>query len=160
MMSWADLGLIMIQRLLGRAVMTETARFMVIDPPGREQRFYAKFLPRLDHGDAAVRVAQDRLAQHGASGVAVTEMARWAQLEDKTFVRRFHKATGHRPTEYSQRLRIEKARELLETTVAQIGMIAQDVGYADPASFRKIFTRITGLSPGEYRKRFGRLHPA
>lgn len=159
MLAWIDLGLIIVERLLGRAVMLETARFMVIDPPGRDQRFYRKFLPRLDHGDHAVLLAQQRLERHGAGGVTVSDMARWARLEDRTFVRRFHKAVGLRPNEYCQRLRVEKARELLEGTIGQIGAIAQDVGYADPASFRKIFTRITGLSPGAYRKRFGRLHP-
>lgn len=59
-------------------------------------------------------------------------------------MRRFHKAIGLRPNGYYQRLRVEKAHELLEGPTEQIGTIAQEVGYADPASFRKMFARITG----------------
>jgi transcriptional regulator GlxA family with amidase domain len=53
-LAWTDLGLKLVDRYLGSAVMLETARFMLIDPPGREQRYYSNFAPRLNHGDAAV----------------------------------------------------------------------------------------------------------
>jgi transcriptional regulator GlxA family with amidase domain len=155
MMAWADLGLVVIERLLGRAAMMETARYMMVDPPGREQRFYRRFLPRQDHGDPAVAMAQRQLHEQGPGSATVTEMAGWARLEVRTFMRRFRKATGLRPNEYCQRLRVERAREMLEGTTAQIGEIAHDVGYADPASFRKVFVRVMGLCPVEYRKRFG-----
>ncbi|RZM15256.1 MAG: helix-turn-helix domain-containing protein, partial [Sphingomonas sp.] len=85
----------------------------------------------------------------------VTDMAGWAGLEMRTFARRFHGATGLRPNEYHQRLRIEKARDLLENTRASIGQVANDVGYGDPGSFRTTFAKLTGLSPSDYRKRFG-----
>ncbi|MEG3148782.1 helix-turn-helix domain-containing protein [Sphingomonas sp. ZT3P38] len=155
MMAWADLGLLVIDRLLGPAVMADTARFMMIDPPRRQQRFYRPFEPPRDHGDAAVAAAQERLHHEGPGGATVADMAGWARLEVRTFVRRFHRATGLRPNEYSQRLRVETARALIETSIEPIGTIAQDVGYADPASFRKVFTRVMGLSPADYRRRFG-----
>jgi transcriptional regulator GlxA family with amidase domain len=155
MMAWADLGLLIVEKLVGHEAMVETARFMMVDPPRRQQSFYRHFQPRRDHGDTAVSRAQDRLHGQGRSCGAGLELAEYAGLEPRTFVRRFHRATGFRPNEYCQRLRIESARQRLETTVEQIGEIAHDVGYTDPASFRKIFARITGLSPGDYRRRFG-----
>jgi transcriptional regulator GlxA family with amidase domain len=155
MLAWADLGLLIVERLLGRAAMVDTARFMMIDPPGRQQRPYRPFRPRRDHGDQAVARAQALLHRPEAAAVAVTDLAASAGLAPRTFVRRFHRATGLRPGDYAQRLRIEAARHRLETTAQQIGEIAYGVGYSDPASFRKIFARITGLSPGDYRKRFG-----
>src|SRR5699024_11161782 len=53
-MSWTDLCLRLVERLRGAEVMTQTARFLLVDPPGREQRYYSIFSPRTGHGDAAV----------------------------------------------------------------------------------------------------------
>lgn len=154
LMAWPDLGLTLVQRLLGPAAMIETARFMMIDPPGREQRFYSAFSPRLKHGDAPVLRVQTRLQADGALGLSVTAMAELAGLEERTFVRRFFKATGLKPTSYQQHLRVERARALLEVTRQPISDIAWAVGYYDPASFRRVFVKVTGLTPGAYRKRF------
>ncbi len=81
-------------------------------------------------------------------------MARQAGLEERTFLRRFKSATGMKPIEYVQHLRVGKAREMLEFTRRPVDQIAWSVGYEDPAAFRRIFARIVGLSPGDYRTRF------
>ncbi|MER9022242.1 GlxA family transcriptional regulator [Mesorhizobium sp. M0815] len=154
-MAWTDLGLKLVDRVLGSAVMMDTARFMLVDPPGREQRFYSPFAPRLTHGDEAILKVQHWLQANGARDVTLGAMAEHAGLEERTFLRRFRNATGLKPTEYCQHLRVGKAREMLETTMRSIDQIAWEVGYDDPGSFRKVFARITGLVPGDYRKRFG-----
>jgi transcriptional regulator GlxA family with amidase domain len=82
-------------------------------------------------------------------------MAAHAGLTERTFMRRFRKATGLKPTEYCQRLRVGKAREMLEFTGRSVDEIAWSVGYGDTSSFRKVFYKVMGLSPGEYRRRFG-----
>jgi len=154
LMAWTDLGLRIVERLLGPTVMMETARFLLIDPGGREQRNYASFAPRLTHGDEAVLKVQHLLqAKEGRVG-GVSELAAEAGLEERTFQRRFKAATGMTPIEYSQHLRVGKSRELLEFTRRTVDQIAWSVGYEDAAAFRKLFHRITGLSPNEYRQRF------
>jgi transcriptional regulator GlxA family with amidase domain len=155
LMAWVDLGLTLVRRLLGAAVMHETARYLLVDPPGREQRNYSRFAPRLDHGDAAILKVQRWLAGDAGADAAVAAMAERAGLEERTFLRRFRRATGLAPKDYSQQLRIARAREMLETGRTGIAEIAWTVGYADPAAFRKVFLRVTGLGPGEYRRRFG-----
>lgn len=154
LMAWPDLGLTLVNHLLGAAAMIETGRFMMIDPPGREQRFYSAFVPALGHGDDAVLKVQHALKADPSSGLSVTALADLAGLHERTFLRRFRKATGHNPNVYQQHLRVDKARGLLEATKQQVDAIAWDVGYSDPASFRRTFARLTGLSPGAYRKRF------
>lgn len=154
-LAWADLGLTLVERLLGPAVMLETARFLLVDPPGRTQQPYSHFVPRLDHGDAAILKVQHWLHAQGAKDHGVPSLASRARLEPRTFLRRFKRATGLRPTEYAQQIRIAKAREALELSRKPIEQIAWDVGYVDPGSFRKLFQRITGLSPADYRMRFG-----
>lgn len=155
LMAWTDLGLRLVDRLLGPTVMLETARFLLVDPPGREQRYYSVFSPKLRHGDEAVLQVQHWLQATGARDATLVAMADKAGLEPRTFLRRFHKATGLKPSEYCQHLRVGKAREMLEATTRPIEQVAWDVGYEDPGSFRKVFVKVTGLGPREYRQRFG-----
>lgn len=153
LMAWTDLGLRLVERLRGTAIMISTARAMLIDPPGREQRFYSKFMPQLAHGDKAILHAQLALRQDHGKEISLPALANAAGLEQRTFLRRFRAATGFTATQYAQRLRIARAQELLQQRDGSVDQIAWEVGYADPASFRKIFTRITGLSPSAYRRR-------
>lgn len=153
-MSWPDLGLRLIEKLLGPAVMAETARDLLIDPPRRDQRHYRQFVPVLTHGDRAILAVQHWLRTDAAREASVAEMSRVSALGERTFLRRFRKATGIAPREYAQHLRVERARDLLETTVLSLDRIAWEVGYQDVGAFKKLFLRLTGLSPAEYRERF------
>jgi AraC-like DNA-binding protein len=63
-------------------------------------------------------------------------------------------ATGYQPIEYVQGLRIEAAKQLLETETTAIEEISNTVGYEDPTSFRRLFKRNTGITPAIYRKKF------
>lgn len=155
LMAWVDLGLQLIQRWIGPSIMMATAHFFLVDAAGREQRFYSPFAPRLEHGDAAALQVQHWLQLHYAERVTVDAMAVRAKLGERTFLRRFRNATGLKPNEYLQHVRIAKAREALEFSMQSVNEIAWKIGYEDPGAFRKIFNRIVGLSPGEYRKRFG-----
>ena len=154
MLAWVDLGLRLVERLHGPAVMLTTARYLLADPGGREQRIYSVFAPALDHGDLAIVRVQRWLQARGAQRITLPMMAARAGLGERTFLRRFVKATGRKPTEYVQHLRVDKARELLERSRMAIEEVARRAGYEDPGAFRKIFQRIVGLSPGEYRRRF------
>jgi transcriptional regulator GlxA family with amidase domain len=153
-LAWTDLGLKLVDRYLGPTIMLETARFMLTDPPGREQRYYSNFAPKLHHGDAAVLIVQHWLQTEATKRPSISEMASISGLEERTFLRRFQKATGLNPTQYNQRLRVGKAREMLEFTCQTVDQISWAVGYEDPRSFRKVFQSVMGLSPSEYRRRF------
>lgn len=154
LMAWVDLGLKLIHRLLGTAALLATARHFLVDPGGREQRFYTIFAPCLAHGDKAILRVQHWLQKHGGTTVTVTEMSHRAHLSERTFLRRFQKATGLTPTDYLQHLRVSKARDLLEQSDRSLDEIAWAVCYRDTGAFRKVFGRIMGLTPGEYRRRF------
>lgn len=153
-LAWTDLGLKLVDRYLGPSIMLETARFMLADPPGREQRFYSNFSPKLHHGDAAVLKVQHWLQSQSAKQPSITVMASVSGLEERTFLRRFQKATGLNPGQYTRKLRVGKSRELLEFTNQTVNQISWAVGYEDPSSFRKVFHKVMGLSPSDYRRRF------
>lgn len=153
-LAWTDLGLRLVDRYLGSTIMLETAKYMLADPPGREQSYYSNFAPRLQHGDTAVLRVQHWLQTEVTKQPKISEMASISGLEERTFLRRFQKATKLNPTQYNQRLKVGKAREMLEFTSRPVDQIAWAVGYEDPRSFRKVFHKVVGLAPADYRRRF------
>ena len=155
LMAWSELGLRLVDRLMGPSVAADTARFLVIEHSDSASQCGSNFAPILGHGDGAILKVQHWLQASGAADVSVAAMAQQAGLEERTFLRRFRGATGLKPTEYCQHLRVGKARQMLEFTNGTIDHIAWTVGYQDPSAFRATFKKITGLAPSEYRSRFG-----
>ncbi|MDT8908774.1 Transcriptional regulator GlxA family, contains an amidase domain and an AraC-type DNA-binding HTH domain [Pseudomonas sp. NFACC32-1] len=160
LMAWSELGLRLVDRLLGPSIATRTAQFLVIEHSDSASQCGSNFAPILGHGDAAILKVQHWLQGSGAVDVSLGAMAERAGLEERTFLRRFRAATGLKPTEYCQHLRVGKAREMLEFTNGTIDHIAWTVGYQDASAFRAIFRKITGLAPSDYRTRFGVSPPS
>ncbi|MEL6931140.1 MAG: helix-turn-helix domain-containing protein, partial [Cyanobacteria bacterium J06600_6] len=152
--AWIDLGLCLIERFISPGIVLEVARFFLVDPNGREQKVYSKFSPQLYHGDLDILKVQHWLQNNYQQSILIADMASMAVLNKRTFLRRFKKATGMKPIEYLQALRITKAREMLEFSQLSFSEIAGKVGYGDANALRKIFRRSIGLQPGEYRRRF------
>jgi transcriptional regulator GlxA family with amidase domain len=69
----------------------------------------------------------------------------------------FNQATGMPPLEYVHSLRLEEAKQMLEATGQPVEGIASEVGYDDAAFFPAPFRRKVGLTPVQYRRRFGSL---
>lgn len=155
LMVWCDLGLKLVERYLGPSLAAETARFLEVELTCPEQLPNNSFTPKLSHGDEAVLKVQHWLQSTGARDVSLMAMASHAGLEERTFLRRFRSATGLKPTEYCQQVRVGKACRMLEFTNRTIDQIAWGVGYQDPGAFRKVFLKFTGLAPSDYRRRFG-----
>jgi transcriptional regulator GlxA family with amidase domain len=154
-LSWVDLGLFLVDRILGPAIRAETARVVLGDPAAGEARYFTGFAPTQTHGDRAVLKAQEWVHMRDGRGVSLAAMATAAGLERRTLLRRFASATGMTPIEYCRGVRIARARELLEGGDTSQKQIAQSLGYKDVASFARVFRRFVGSAPGAYRKRFG-----
>jgi transcriptional regulator GlxA family with amidase domain len=154
-LAWVDVGLLLVDKILGSAVRVETARFILSDPAASEARYFPGFAPRQTHGDAAVLKAQAWVHIRDGQDVSLASMAAAAGLERRTFLRRFANATGMAPIEYCRAVRIARARELLEGGNTSQKEIAQSLGYKDVASFARVFRKVTGLAPGAHRRRFG-----
>jgi transcriptional regulator GlxA family with amidase domain len=152
--SWTDLALYLIARFSGEAEARRIARaFVMGDRSDGQLPFAAMARPR-QHEDAPIAAAQVWIADHYTAANPVARMAEHAGLPERTFTRRFRKATGYGPVEYVQALRIEEAKQILETADEPTDAVALAVGYADPASFRRLFKRQVGVSPARYRQRF------
>jgi len=153
-MSWHDLVLYLIARYAGATSAQEVARIFALQWHQDGLTPYIVFEGRRDHGDNDIHSAQQWLDNHFSVANPVQEMIKRSRLAERTFKRRFTGAAGITPLAYVQRLRIEDAKRRLERTDASIDEIGWKVGYEDPAFFRRLFKRTTGLAPGAYRKRF------
>lgn len=153
-MSWHDLVLYLIARHVGPTAAQTVAKFFALQWHREGLGPYVVFEGRRDHGDAAVLAAQDWLAKHFSVASPVEEMVRRSGLAERTFKRRFTEATGLAPLPYVQQLRVAEAKRRLERTRDSVDEIGWRVGYEDPAFFRRLFKRITGVSPAGYRRQF------
>lgn len=152
--AWHDLALYLIARWVGPATAQSLARFQLLRWHADGQAAFEVFSPPRNHGDAEVLAAQRWIDSNFATATPVEEMAERVALAPRTLARRFKLATGHTPVNYVQRVRIEQAKRLLESRSEPIEEIAWEVGYSDPAAFRRLFKRMTRITPGEYRRRF------
>ncbi len=153
--AFIDLSLYMIGRFGSSELSSSLSRMLLIDPARRLQTPYFEYHFNTSHQDENILKAQDWMEKNLTSSITVPLLADKAGLEERTFARRFKKATGDTPLGYLQYLRIVKARILLETTDEPVETITCKTGYEDASSFRRLFKRTTGLSPTAYRKKFG-----
>ncbi len=130
------------------------ARALLIDPERVSQAPYMLHDFWKNHADASILRAQKLMEESLAERISIDGIASEVHISPRHFKRRFKSATGESPLAYLQHLRIEKAKKHLEDTRDSINEIAFGVGYEDVNSFRKIFRKITGMSPKDYRGKF------
>lgn len=158
--SWYDLTLFLIARLLGTEEAMRVARLHLLDWHHIGQQPFATLTCNRQVEDALIARCQEWIALHYDQEAPVTAMARFSGLAERSFKRRFKQATGMSPIEYVHTLRLEESKHLLETTELSIEAVANEVGYEDASFFGRLFRRKVGLTPAQYRRRFGALRKA
>ena len=156
MFSWLDLCLELIAKYTSMNVMRELGKTLVVDTARRYQRFYQQFNPTMLHGDQSIVMVQQWMNMRYRKTLTVQSLAKYANFTERTLQRRFMKATGYSPNQYLQRLRVQKACDLLENSNDSFDSIANQVGYDDSSACRKVFIKTMGLTPREFRARFVR----
>jgi transcriptional regulator GlxA family with amidase domain len=154
--SWEDLALHLVARHSGREEATRLAKLFVLGDRSDGQLPFAVMARPRQHDDAIVHASQLWLADHYALPNPVGQLVLRSGLPERSFKRRFKNATGYAPVDYVQALRIEEAKQMLESGGDAIERIAADVGYEDTAFFRRLFKRLAGVTPGRYRQRYRR----
>ncbi len=158
--SWADLALYLIARLAGIEHAMQTARVNVIDWHAVGQQPFAHLARPRHVEDAVIARCQVWIAEHYHEAAPVAAMVRLSGLPERTFKRRFQKATGMSPLEYVHTLRLEEAKQMLESGDEPVEAIANAVGYEDAGFFGRLFKRNVNLTPAQYRRRFGAMRKA
>lgn len=152
--SWHDLMLYLLHRFAGADAARRIAKIFLLDWHDVDQNAYASFRDNRQHEDGVILDAQEWLTDHLTHPEPVDAAQLESGLPQRSFHRRFRRATGHTPLRYVQRLRVERAKDMLESSDLSIEDVAWRVGYGDCAHFRRLFNRVTGLSPATYRKAF------
>jgi transcriptional regulator GlxA family with amidase domain len=152
--SWLNLVLHIVERAFGAEIARASAKMFLIDVNKAPQSAYAMFSPQKLHEDREILRAQSLIEQHPERVHPIDRVAREVGLSVRSLTRRFRRSTGNSPNEYIQRVKIEAAKRALESG-ARVSAAADLVGYADAAAFRRLFARVTGLTPADYRARYG-----
>ncbi len=100
-----------------------------------------------------IKRAKDFILQHQSEDLTLTKVSKAVNISEFYFCKMFKKFTGLNFTEYLCRIRIERAKQLLLNPNLRISEIAFEVGFQSLTHFNRVFKRIAGLSPSEYRNR-------
>ncbi|GGV95949.1 AraC family transcriptional regulator [Streptomyces narbonensis] len=155
-----DLCLHVIRTDHGAAVANTVARLALVAPvrPGGQTQFTQTPLPP----ERGISFADTRAWAMGRldEPLTLTDLARHAGTSVRTLSRRFHAETGVSPLQWLLHQRVERAKELLETTSLGMERVARESGLGTGDSLRQHLLRRTGLTPSAYRSSFSRVSAA
>ena len=155
-----DISLYLVEKFCGRELALQTARALLVNMPRSRQSGYSALPLSKPHDDERIHKAEEHLRARFRDEVPIQQLAALCTMSPRNFIRRFKAATGRLPGEYLQMMRVSAARDLLENDAVSVQEAGARVGYEDAGFFRDLFKRHTGMTPAEYRERFGAPRPA
>ncbi|GGG44771.1 GlxA family transcriptional regulator [Hymenobacter glacieicola] len=154
--SYLNLVLYLIEKYAGREMAVFCAKVFQIDIERVSQSAFVVFNGQKAHEDEPIKKAQTYIEENYREKITVDQLASMLALGRRNLERRFKKATSNSVVEYIQRVKIEVAKNSLESTRENVNEVMYNVGYTDPKAFRLTFKRVTGLSPKQYRSKYHR----
>jgi transcriptional regulator GlxA family with amidase domain len=148
-MAQMDLMLAIVDKFAGPKVAHACANYLLLDQRRSQVPFMA--IHYLANQDPRIAKAEKWVRENIARDFAIEELADAVALAPRTFARRIAATCGVSPIQFVQRIRLETARTLLETTRLSVEEIARRVGYAEPSTLRRLIRRDTKHSPGHFR---------
>ena len=158
--SWHDLALHIIARHASPGDALHIAKVYLLKWHPEGQLPYTGLVRRAPHTDSTVKRCETWLGDHFRDIDAIKQLLDEVAVPERSLKRRFKAATGSTLIEYLQNLRVEEAKRLLEQGELPIDEVSEAVGYLDISFFRRLFKRLTGLPPGQYRRMFQPLQSA
>lgn len=150
------LVLYLIEKFCGRETALWISKMFAIEMDSTSQAHFKVFTGQHQHDDKDILKAQQYIEENYRNDIGMDEVSSLANMGKRNFIRRFKAATNNTPFEYLQRVRIESAKKAIEMNHKDLSFIMEDTGYSDLKAFRKIFKRITGLSPMAYKRKYAR----
>lgn len=151
-----DLSLALIADDFGGAVALSVAREMLVylQRSGDQSQYSEPLQFQMHSADKVADVAR-WIAHNLSQNLSVERLATRAHLSSKQFTRRFTLTVGTTPANFVETARLDEARRRLLQGRTTIGRVATSVGFRNDDVFRRRFALRFGLSPGQYRSRFG-----
>lgn len=154
--SYLNLILYLIEKYAGRDMAVLCAKVFAIEIDRDNQSSFMIFQGQKEHEDEPVKKAQEFIETNFREKITVDQLASMFALGRRNLERRFKKATSNTVVEYIQRVKIEAAKQNLESSRENVNEVMYKVGYTDTKAFRTTFKKITGLSPIHYRNKYNR----
>ena len=154
--SFLNLMVYLVEKYYDRQTAIFCSKVFQIEIDRQNQGAFTIFTGQKLHGDDMVIKAQAYIESNLQEKISVAHLSTLFAVGRRNFDRRFIKATGNTPVEYSQRVKIESAKKAFESSRKTINEVMYAVGYADVKAFREVFRKITGMSPLEYRGRYNK----
>lgn len=152
-----DLALALVEEDHGSKVARTVARWMVVflQRPGGQSQFSARLeLPV--PSESPIRAVVDGIVADPGADHRISELAERAALSERQLSRIFVREAMTTPGRFVERVRVEAARDLLETTSMSVDAVAARCGFGSDETLRRAFVRVVGIKPSEYRLRFAR----
>jgi len=154
--SFLNLLIYLVEKYYDRQTAIYCSKIFQVEIDRQSQSAFTIFTGQKLHGDEMVKQAQAYIESKLHEKISVEDLSSRFAVGRRNFDRRFIKATGNTPVEYSQRVKIESAKKAFETSRKTINEVMYDVGYSDVKAFREVFRKITGMSPLEYRGKYNK----
>ncbi len=154
--SFTTFMIYLIEKFCGHEVAITASKILMINVHQQPQTSFSIFQFQNNHADEAIAMVQKYMEKNYNKTITMTEMAGISSMSPRNLIRRFEQATSNTPLEYLQRFRIENAKKMLENKNDGIEQIAMKCGYEDMSFFRKVFKRHVGMTPREYKDKYGR----
>ncbi|HLP53978.1 MAG TPA: helix-turn-helix domain-containing protein [Fluviicola sp.] len=154
--SFLNLLLYLIGKFYDRQTAIYCTKYFQIDSDRNMQAEFSIFSGHKKHHDEAILAAQKFLEENFRDKISIEKLATELNIGRRNFDRRFIKATGFTPLDYFQRVKMEAAKKMFETTRKTVNEIMYEVGYNDAKAFRDVFSRVTGLSPMDYKSKYNK----
>src|SRR4029079_4340248 len=145
--SFLNLVIYLVEKYYDRQTAIFCSKVFQIEMDRQSQSPFTIFTGQKLHGDEMVKQAQAYIESKPDERISVEHLSSRFAVGRRNFDRRFIKATGNTPVEYSQRVKIESAKKAFETSRKTINEVMYDVGYSDVKAFRETFRKSTGMSP-------------
>ena len=154
--SFLNLVIYLVEKYYDRQTAIFCSKVFQIEMDRQSQSAFTIFTGQKLHGDEMVQKAQAYIESKLHEKISVEYLSSRFSVGRRNFDRRFIKATGNTPVEYSQRVKIEAAKKAFENTRKTVNEVMYEVGYLDVKAFREVFRKITGMSPLEYRSKYNK----
>jgi transcriptional regulator GlxA family with amidase domain len=154
--SFLNLMIYLVEKYYDRQTAIFCSKVFQVEMDRQSQSEFIIFTSQKIHGDEMVKKAQAYIESRLDEKISVEDLSSKFAVGRRNFDRRFIKATGNTPVEYSQRVKVEKAKKAFETTRKTITEVMYEVGYSDIKAFREVFRKITGISPVEYKNKYNK----
>lgn len=147
----------MVDEDYGHEVAMQVAQTLVVflKRPGGQSQFSDVLLAQKHDRSGVFSDLQAWISSNLQNPLHVETLAKRSGMSPRTFARHYKNRTGMTPAKSIEFMRVDKAKQLLEQSGIALISIAEQTGLVDEQRLRRVFVKNVGVSPHEYRKKFG-----